>query len=154
MQPYLLKKLYLIKKQNHFIMKRLILLFSLLLATVLAGAQAPYRVVFDITSKDSVAQKAVMRWVNEIAAAHPNAQLEVVYYGQSLNMVTQGSPLADAVKNAATKKIASFKVCAMAMQRNNVTESQLLPGVTIVPDGIYEIVSRQHDGWAYIKVSL
>ena len=135
-------------------MKRLIFLFSLLLAASVAGAQAPYRVVFDITSKDSLSQKAVMRWVNEIAAAHPDAQLEIVFYGQSLNMVTKGSPLTDAVKNAASNKIVSFKVCAMAMQRNNIIESQLLPGVTVVPDGIYEIISRQHDGWGYIKVAL
>ena len=29
---------------------------------------------------------------------------------------------------------------------------QLLPGVQTVPDGIYEIVSKQQEHWGYIKV--
>jgi intracellular sulfur oxidation DsrE/DsrF family protein len=40
----------------------------------------------------------------------------------------------------------------MTMKRNNISKEQLVPGVEVVPDGIYEIVSKQHDGWGYIKV--
>jgi uncharacterized protein len=52
-----------------------------------------------------------------------------------------------------SKKDVSIKVCALAMKRQNVDESQLLPGVQVVPDGIYEIISKQRDGWGYIKVA-
>lgn len=40
----------------------------------------------------------------------------------------------------------------MTMKRNNIDKSQLVPGVEVVPDGIYEIVSKQQAGWGYIKV--
>jgi uncharacterized protein len=46
----------------------------------------------------------------------------------------------------------TFKVCAIALKNNNVDKSQLLPGVQIVPDGIYELISKQQDHWGYIKV--
>jgi len=50
----------------------LIVLSLLLLICGLVHAQAlEYRVVFDLTSKDSMEQKSVMRWVKEIRAAHP-----------------------------------------------------------------------------------
>ena len=39
------------------------------------------------------------------------------------------------------------------MKRNNITAAQLIPGIQIVPDGIYEIVTKQHEGWGYIKVA-
>jgi intracellular sulfur oxidation DsrE/DsrF family protein len=39
------------------------------------------------------------------------------------------------------------------MEHNNVDSSQLIPGVGIVPDGIYEIVKKQREGWGYIKIS-
>jgi intracellular sulfur oxidation DsrE/DsrF family protein len=39
------------------------------------------------------------------------------------------------------------------MQRYNVDENRLIPGVKVVPDGIYEIITRQHEGWGYIKVA-
>ena len=40
-----------------------------------------------------------------------------------------------------------FDVCAIAMKNQQVDKSQLLPEVQIVPDGIGEIVARQHAGW-------
>ena len=40
----------------------------------------------------------------------------------------------------------------MALRNNNIEKSQLLPEVQSVPDGIYEIVSKQQDNWGYIKV--
>ena len=80
--------------------------------------------------------------------------MEIVFFGKSLSMITQGkSVVAEQVINYAKKKNVSFKVCAIAMKNNNVDKSQLLPGVEIVPDGIYEVISKQHDGWGYIKVS-
>ena len=115
-------------------------------------AQKDYKVVFDLTSKDSLDQKAVMRWVNEITKAEPNARVEVVMYGQGLNMVVKGrSSVEEAVSKFASNKNVSFKVCEVAMKNQNVDKSQLLAGITTVPDGIYEIISKQRQGWGYIK---
>jgi hypothetical protein len=47
----------------------------------------------------------------------------------------------------------AFKVCAIAMKNNQVEQSQLIPGVQIVPDGIYEIITKQKEGWGYIKAA-
>jgi uncharacterized protein len=46
----------------------------------------------------------------------------------------------------------AFKVCAIALRNNSVDKSQLVSGVQVVPDGIYELVSKQQDHWGYIKV--
>jgi intracellular sulfur oxidation DsrE/DsrF family protein len=133
-------------------MKRYILfVFNLFIFTI-AFTQKDYKVVFDLTSKDSLDQKAVIRWVNEITKAEPNAQVEVVMYGQGLNLVVKGrSSVEDAVNQLTTNKNVSFKVCAVAMKNQNVDKSQLLAGIDTVPDGIYEIISKQRQGWGYIK---
>jgi intracellular sulfur oxidation DsrE/DsrF family protein len=134
------------------------LLFStLLLLTVYtfsAAQKAPYNVVFDVTTADTVVHQMVIRWINEIITADPKANVEIVYYAKSLGMVTQGKSVvaADVQKFAAMKNV-TFNVCQVAMKNNNVELSQLLPGVKTVPDGIYEIISRQHEGWGYIKAS-
>lgn len=115
----------------------------------------PYRVVFDVTSKDTVVHQMLARWVKGIMAADPDAKIEIVYYAKSLDMVTKGkSVVADEVVQYAANKNVAFKVCEVSMKSNNVDKSQLLPGVETIPDGIYEIISLQHDGWGYIKVSL
>ena len=114
-----------------------------------------YKVVFDITSRDTNVHKAVIRWCNEISSVHPDAKLEVVYYGQSLEMITQGkSVVSSEVSRLIKERNVTFTVCAAAMKRWNIDKSQLIPGVTSVPDGIYEILQKQREGYGYIKAGL
>ena len=125
-----------------------------LLSPRLVQAQAyPYRVVFDLTSRDSLEQKAVLRWLREVGGSSPTAQMEVVMYGKGFELVMpeRSSYLAD-VKEAMKNPNVTFKVCAIALKNNNIDKSQLLAGVQTVPDGIYELVSKQQDHWGYIKV--
>ncbi len=127
----------------------------LVLLTGATLCQTPsYRVVFDLTSRDSLDQKAVMRWVKEITTANPQAELEVVMYGKGYELVMPektavASDLSDALRNPKV----SFRVCRMALKNNKIDAGQLANGVQTVPDGVYEIISKQHDGWGYIKVS-
>jgi uncharacterized protein len=128
-------------------------LFALLSPGFVQAQSQPYRVVFDLTSRDSLEQKAVLRWLREVGTSSPNAQMEVVMYGKGFELVMpeRSAYIAD-VKEAMKNPNVSFKACAIALKNNNVDKSQLLPGVQTVPDGIYELVSKQQDHWGYIKV--
>jgi uncharacterized protein len=127
-------------------------LFMLVFSFVQAQSK-PYNVVFDLTSSDTTDQKTVIRWINTILSDHPTANLEVVLYGQSLGMVTQNSVVQKDIKKLEANKNVAFVVCAASMKRHNIEQSQLLPSIQIVPDGIYEIVQKQNAGWGYIKAA-
>jgi intracellular sulfur oxidation DsrE/DsrF family protein len=135
-------------------MKKHFILFALLLCTIAVQAQTPdYKVVFDMTNKDTASHKTVIRQTSGIAKSSPGAQLEVVIYSGALDMVVQGkSIVADAVQELIKNKQATFKVCEVTMKRHNIDKSQLIPGVEVVPDGLYEIITKQRQGWGYIKV--
>jgi intracellular sulfur oxidation DsrE/DsrF family protein len=136
-------------------MKKILLLAVVLSSSFFAIAQKDYKVVFDLTSKDSNDQRAAIRWLNEVSKAEPTAQMEVVMYGQGLDLVTKGkSAVADDVVRLAQNKNIAFKVCQVAMKAHNLTTNDLLPGVQTVPDGIYEVISKQRQGWGYIKVKI
>jgi uncharacterized protein len=137
-------------------MKRVLFLVGFMLfASVVFSQTVPYRIVFDVTSKDTLVHKAVIRWLRETLKSDPKAELEVVFYAKSLDMITKGkSRVAADVQELSGNKNVSFRVCEIAMQNNNVEKSQLLPGVGTVPDGIYEILLKQHAGWGYIKAAL
>jgi uncharacterized protein len=132
-------------------------LFVGLLAVMSLGfvraQRQPYRVVFDLTSRDTLDQKAVLRWLKEVGTSSPNAQMEVVMYAKGFELVMpeRSAFIAD-VREAMKNPNVSFKVCAIALKNNNVVQSQLLAGVGPVPDGIYELVAKQQDHWGYIKV--
>jgi uncharacterized protein len=117
-------------------------------------SQSNYNVVFDLTSKDTNSHKTVIRWLNGIVQSSPDAKLEVVLYSQSLDMALKNrSVVGSEITRLADNKNIQFRVCAITLKRNNIDPSQLLPGVETVPDGIYEIISKQREGWGYIKVS-
>jgi intracellular sulfur oxidation DsrE/DsrF family protein len=117
-------------------------------------AQKDYKVVFDLTSGDSLSQATAIRWVSGIARVEPDAQVEVVMFGKGLPLIIKDkSVMADSVIALANMKNVAFKVCAIAMKNQKVDKGQLLPGVQIIPDGIYEIITKQREGWGYVKVA-
>jgi intracellular sulfur oxidation DsrE/DsrF family protein len=137
-------------------MKQYVLLIGILmLITNLDYAQGvKYRVVFDMTSRDTINQQSLIREIGLIKDANPAANLEVVVYGQGLDLVVKNrSAQESAIQKIIADQLVSFKVCAMTLKRNNIQKDQLLPGVETVPDGIYEIISKQAEGWGYIKVA-
>jgi hypothetical protein len=136
-------------------MKNILLSMVFLLPVhLLLAQQADYKVIFDMSTRDSTSQQALIREAALIAKENPAAKLEVVIYGQGLPLVVKAqSSQAKAIDDLIAGKNVSFKVCAFTMKRNNLTETDLLPGVQVVPDGIYEIISKQHEGWGYIKVA-
>ena len=137
-------------------MKRMFAVAGLALLTLgfARERQAPsYQVVFDLTSRDSLEQKAVLRWIKEITASNPKAQLEVVMYGKGFELVMpERSAFMTDVQDAMKNPNVSFKVCEISLRNNGVDKSKLAPGVQTVPDGIYEIISKQQEHWGYIKV--
>ena len=113
----------------------------------------PYRVVFDLTSRDSLDQRAVMRWIREISASDPKAEMEVVMYGKGFELVMpdRSSRIAD-VQEAARNPNVTFRVCEVALKNNNTVREQLIKEARTVPDGIREIMMKEQQGWGYIKV--
>ena len=136
-------------------MKRIFLIaaFSLAITTQSFAQSKPYNVVFDLTTGDTATHQRVIRWINGIIASYPDTKIEVVFYGLALPMVESGgSSVAADVKKLAAGKNVTFTVCEIAMKAHKVEKSMLLPGVKTVPDAIYELISRQADGYGYIKV--
>lgn len=118
-------------------------------------APQPYRVAFDLSSRDTIDQKAMLRTISEITAtSDPAEQVEVVMYGKGLELVLPDrSRYIDQVRELMEKRHVAFRVCAIAARNNGVDKSQLMPGVELVPDGIHELVMKQQAGWGYIKVA-
>lgn len=153
--PDFLQIVFVIFNSQSLFMKHILFIaaFFLTAGDPLFSQSKPYNVVFDITTSDTATHERVIRWVNSILESHPDAKLEIVFYGKSLNMVeTEKSTVTDDIKRLAIGKKVVFAVCETAMKAHQVDKSQLIPGVGTVPDAIYELISKQADGYGYIKV--
>ncbi len=112
----------------------------------------PVKIVFDVTSGDTLVHQATLRHVSEMAKAYPQSSFEVVVYGGAMPMFVKGkSTVSKAIQKLETNPNVAFKVCEQTMLRYKIDKSQLLTNVGTVPDGILEIVNKQAEGWGYIK---
>jgi intracellular sulfur oxidation DsrE/DsrF family protein len=134
-------------------MKNIVFIFLLAGIATVSGAQTkPVKILFDVTSKDSLTHQAVLRHVKGMSSAYANSNFEVVVYGGAISMLLKDqSTVSDAIQSVSANKNVAFAVCAETMKRQNIDKSQLIPGVIVVPDAIMEIVTKQGEGWGYIK---
>lgn len=122
------------------------------LAFQLQAQTKPVKIVFDVTSQNEAAHQSTVRHVKMMSEAYPASEFEVVVYGGAINMVkSDGSSVAEDIRQLAGNDKVKIIVCEASMKRGQVEKSQLLPGVSTVPDGILEIAIRQGEGWGYIK---
>lgn len=134
-------------------MKKFSILLFLVAVTLQAWAQEkPVKIVFDVTSQDEKAHQSTMRHVKMMSQAYPDSEFEVVVYGGAIAMVlADDSSVAEDITQLKDNDKVTFNVCEATMKRRQIAKSQLLPGVGTVPDGILEIVTKQGEGWGYIK---
>lgn len=135
-------------------MKKVCILLAIICTTVLWSQESAVKIVFDVTTADEATHKSAVRHVKMMAEAYPNSEFELVMYSKAMNMaIADKSVVADDMEKLAKNENVSFKICAGTMNRYEVKEEQLVKGVDVVADGILEIVTKQAEGWGYIKES-
>ncbi len=141
------------------------LVFAALAATAIvsatalpAAAQQPQatpqraRVVIQVSDADpakwNLALNNAKNIQTDLGAA--NVDVEVVTYGPGIDMLKLDSVAAGRIADA-TKAGVSVVACENTMRNQKLTKSDMLNGISYVPAGVVEIMSRQQQGWAYIR---
>jgi len=131
------------------------MLITFFCLSAIVFGQQPYKVVFDITSGSKDVHERVIRWSKGILETHADAEVSIVLYGKSLAMAQPGNEATtdNDIKSLLNEKRFQLSVCQMAMAKHNITKGMLIKGVQTVPDGVYEIIVKQAQGFGYIKVT-
>ena len=80
-----------------------------------------------------------------------NINVEIVAFGPGLGMLKFDSEVSNRLAKAHKEGVV-FQACGNTMTKTKVSEKDLAPGVKIVPAGVIEIMSKQRQGWSYIKL--
>ena len=78
------------------------------------------------------------------------ADIELVVYGPGIAMLKKDSAVADKLA-AAIKSGVHIAACQNSMRGFKLEQSDLAPGVGVVPSGVVELIHRQHAGYAYVR---
>lgn len=78
-----------------------------------------------------------------------NAVIEVVAFGPGVNLFTLESEAGQRI-DAALKDGIKILICENTLKSQNMSEADLLPGLSYVPAGILHLIRRQKEGYSYI----
>lgn len=109
------------------------------------------KIVFQLTSADSMVHKALMKQLGNITSVEPYTKIEVVCHGPGLDILrTDKSVVSAKIREFSSKGIV-FNACEFSMKERNVSRDVIIPGVAFVKAGIIYIVNKQNEGYNYIK---
>jgi intracellular sulfur oxidation DsrE/DsrF family protein len=81
-------------------------------------AQAPkHRVVWDLSSSDTAIQAAVFRQINNARAQLPDLEIEVVFHGNAIFVLTKDSSLHISKIQKEQARGVTFAICNNSMKR-------------------------------------
>ncbi len=135
------------------------LLAASLLALLLGYAalsQTPagpkHHVVFQMSDPEASWGSLVLHVNNTMKslADDGGSQVEVVFYGPGLSMLTKASTAYEAPLKQLAGAGVKLVACRNSMKMRNVKTEDLFPFAGQVDSGIAETVRKQEAGWAYI----
>lgn len=107
-------------------------------------------VVVQANGNDAADFKRALILASNMHEVLTKAKFEIVVYGPSVKLLTTFSdqvPLIQKVQSEGIKVIA----CGRSLKSEQLNESDLAEGITVVPFGAVHIVNREKQGWQYIK---
>jgi hypothetical protein len=79
-----------------------------------------------------------------------NVDIEIVAYGPGLGMLKLESEVGERVKSALEEGV-KVVACENTMQKQKLTQSDMLPNLGYAKAGVVEIMAKQAEGYAYIR---
>ena len=121
-------------------------------AIVSNGSQKKHKLVIQVSDNDpakwNLALNNAKNLQDDLGAA--NVDLEIVAYGPGINMLKLDSQTSSRVSDAMKANIKVI-ACENTMRGQKLTPSDMLPAISYVPAGVTEIMTKQGQGWAYLR---
>ena len=114
--------------------------------------QKRHKIVIQVSDNDpakwNLALNNAKNLQDDVGAA--NVDIEIVAYGPGIGMLKLESPTGSRVADAMKANIRVL-ACENTMRGQKLTREDMLPALSYVPAGVTQIMTRQNEGWAYLR---
>jgi uncharacterized protein len=132
--------------------KILLICLSVFLSSTSIFAKSKYQAVFELTSDEHKTWDGILGNVKNAREALKEVDIAVVAHSKGIGIMTKkNKKFQDQMKELSQKGVA-FLACKNTMEGKNIPPNELLPFVSMVDSGVAEVIRKQQDGWAYVKV--
>ena len=122
------------------------------LATAQTAPAAKSRLVLQVSDADpakwALALNNAKNVQQELGAG--KVDIEIVAYGPGIGMLKSEAPIANRVTEAAQSGI-KVVACENTMTVQKLTKADMHAAIGYAPSGVVEIMSRQSEGYAYVR---
>ncbi len=138
-------------------MKIHFLVLALLLPILSAAQNQPavdkkkHKVVFQLTSNDTLVHKALIKQIRNVQTAAPNTKIEVVCHNNGIVLLQPAVSKQTAAIQELKQAGVDFVACENTMRERKISREELITECRTVPAGLVEIIDKQEKGWAYVK---
>ena len=123
-----------------------------LAATAQTAPAAKSRLVLQVSDADpakwALALNNAKNVQHELGAS--KVDIEIVAYGPGIGMLKAEAPTANRITEATQAGI-KVVACENTMTTQKLTKADMHATIGYAPSGVVEIMSRQSEGWAYVR---
>ena len=117
-----------------------------------ASGTKRHKIVIQVSDNDpfkwNLALNNAKNLQDDVGAA--NVDIEIVAYGPGIGMLKLESPSGSRITDALKANI-KVLACENTMRGQKLTREDMLSGLAYVSAGVTEIMTKQSEGWAYLR---
>lgn len=133
-------------------LKNISIALLLLISSIVVHA-SEHKIVFELTSEDQKTWETLLNNLENVRKElGPKTEMEVVAHGNGIGLLLKKSNFQKDRLQKLTKEGVKFLGCENTMKRKKITRDELYDFTGTVPAGLAEIIRKQKEGWAYIKI--
>jgi len=113
--------------------------------------KAVHRVVIQLSTPDTAAHRALTKQLNNLTSVWKDAEVMVVVHNRAINMLRSATTnVAPEIKNLSGRGV-KFVACEFTMQQLKIMKEEIIENALYTPYGLIEIITRQENGYSYLK---
>jgi intracellular sulfur oxidation DsrE/DsrF family protein len=114
-----------------------------------------HNIVVQLNTADTASWSSVIGNIKNIQKAWPtNLNIEVVVHGKAIDFLVKDKTYFTSDIQLLASQGIKFNACQNTMRKHNITSEMLLNVAGTVPSGVVEVVTKQEEGWSYLKSGL
>ena len=110
------------------------------------------KIVIQVSDGNPTTWNQALNVVGNLREAYgPGTDIEIVAFGQGINMLKLDAPVASRLVDAQKAQGAKVYACENSMARQKLARDDMSPGLIYVRAGVEHIITRQREGWVNLR---
>jgi len=133
-------------------LRYLFVAFAMALASGGASQALAEKIVVQVSDGNPVTWNQALNVVGNLREVYgPDTKIELVAFGQGINMLKFDAPVSSRIVDAQKAQGATIYACENSMGKNKLSPSDMAPDVIYVRAGVEHIITRQREGWVNLR---